>query len=379
MTSDSCRLQLAFDESLVLDDSLFRVMEVLARFGFSIERVGNAEPFRTPYSPEAVHRLVSEPPVTAHMPCKSVGARGKSVTAFFLGCLPVDPDRGSNNVMSVDVKSPRPAQVGALIEVAEEVLGGGSLGYAWIDRTSEFRRQHVKGTHNDRLPGIFWLNIFSRRVIDAIGGEAIESLPWSRVKSVENGLMAWLYEEYEHPPTDVLTRIEEIKSSLGQEKFVAGGWTDIPVLAQRYQVLRAPNPKVDVPERQQFAADMRRDADICIRNAAKGGWYLDGTRATLREAEDVIDNLTPWLQASSKLREGMVRVIGAYFGEVLVRETNGSWVYDTQYHTGAVETPSGLRMFPHARVAKRWEQGSSCGLEVLLDFAAGDQGRGATS
>ena len=111
------------------------------------------------------------------------------------------------------------------------------------------------------------------------------------------------------------------------------------------------------------------DAEICGRLAVRSGFHLDGTEASLPVLEELIDSLTPWPLAGPEIREGMVRVIGAYFGQVLVTAGRGRWVYDEYYQTPGVEFDGGRRVFPHARVAKRWEEGSDRSLVTLFEFA----------
>ncbi len=118
---------------------------------------------------------------------------------------------------------------------------------------------------------------------------------------------------------------------------------------------------------------MSSDAEICMRLAVKSGFQLDDTEASLPILEELIDSLTPWPMAGPETREGMVRVIGAYFGQVLVDAGHGHWVYDEQYKTPGVEFAGGMRFFPHARVARRWEEGPARSLVTLFEFATSRQ------
>ena len=43
--------------------------------------------------------------------------------------------------------------------------------------------------------------------------------------------------------------------------------------------------------------------------------------------------------------------------------------YDEHYQTPGVDFDGGRRVFPHARVAKRWEEGSARSLVTLFEFA----------
>ena len=45
--------------------------------------------------------------------------------------------------------------------------------------------------------------------------------------------------------------------------------------------------------------------------------------------------------------------MGAFVGELLVRNADGHWVYDEACRSAAVELPTGHRVFPAERVAQR--------------------------
>ncbi|AYG04691.1 hypothetical protein [Gryllotalpicola protaetiae] len=117
----------------------------------------------------------------------------------------------------------------------------------------------------------------------------------------------------------------------------------------------------------ELQPQMISDAEICQRLALRNGFSLDGRLNTLSGLEELIDSLTPWLQASDELRAAMVRVIGAYFGEAIRQRYDGSWVWDEQYETAALVVFHSLRIFPHSRVRKRWEEGASRSLSMYVD------------
>lgn len=47
-------------------------------------------------------------------------------------------------------------------------------------------RQHVKGTIETRLPGVFWCNFYGKVYVDFFGKERLESFPWTEVEELEN-------------------------------------------------------------------------------------------------------------------------------------------------------------------------------------------------
>jgi hypothetical protein len=123
-----------------------------------------------------------------------------------------------------------------------------------------------------------------------------------------------------------------------------------------------------------MSAQMRSDAEVCQRLATRNGFGLDGRLNSLPSLEDLIDSLTPWSEASEELQGAMVRIIGAYFGELVRTELGGSWLMDDRYHTPAIQVSESLRIFPQSRVRKRWEEGSARSLSSFLDWVATRQG-----
>lgn len=121
---------------------------------------------------------------------------------------------------------------------------------------------------------------------------------------------------------------------------------------------------------EEFSAQMRSDAEICQRIANKNGFGLEGSLDSLAHLEELIDSQTPWSQTSEDLRQAMIRVIGAYFGELIRHALGGSWVQDEEYRTPAIQFSTALRIFPHSRVRKRWEEGKASSLSIYVDFVA---------
>lgn len=119
---------------------------------------------------------------------------------------------------------------------------------------------------------------------------------------------------------------------------------------------------------EELSAQMRSDAEVCQRLATRNGFGLDGHLDSLANLEELIDSLTPWSQASEDLRQAMIRVIGAYFGELICNTLGGSWVSDEEYRTPAIQVSQSLRIFPHSRVQKRWEEGKARNLPFFVDW-----------
>lgn len=105
------------------------------------------------------------------------------------------------------------------------------VAYACLDTWPEYFRQHVPGTINDRLPGIFWLNWLSGGYVEAIGEDVVLSLPWFKTARPSGGLACWLYESLGDVPDDRAERVVQFETALGRGKFVKNGWENLPQLA----------------------------------------------------------------------------------------------------------------------------------------------------
>ena len=105
------------------------------------------------------------------------------------------------------------------------------VAYACLETWPEYYRQHVRGTINDRLPGIFWLNWLSGRYVEAIGEDLVLSLPWFKTARLPGGLACWLYESLADVPDDRAERVVQFETALGRGKFVKNGWENLPQLA----------------------------------------------------------------------------------------------------------------------------------------------------
>ncbi|WP_155372509.1 hypothetical protein [Catellatospora vulcania] len=56
---------------------------------------------------------------------------------------------------------------------------------------------------------------------------------------------------------------------------------------------------------------------------------------------------------SADVQHSMIMAMGAYLGELMVRNGGGRWRYDSRHREAVVEMPNGLHGYPHTKVAKR--------------------------
>ncbi|MEK5389035.1 hypothetical protein NSQ59_01445 [Margalitia sp. FSL K6-0131] len=68
--------------------------------------------------------------------------------------------------------------------------------YGYITHSIPEERQHVTGTIESRIPGIFWCNYFGKKYIDFFGKERITSFSWFKIETLENGgIISYLAKE----------------------------------------------------------------------------------------------------------------------------------------------------------------------------------------
>lgn len=61
--------------------------------------------------------------------------------------------------------------------------------YGYISHEVPAERQHIHGTLETRLPGVFWCNYFSERYIEYFGEEKMATFPWNETEKFANGGM----------------------------------------------------------------------------------------------------------------------------------------------------------------------------------------------
>ena len=103
-----------------------------------------------------------------------------------------------------------------------------------------------------------------------------------------------------------------------------------------------------------LAAKMVNAADIFVENMSYAGvTWLEVSPDSVLRLDDLIDQFWP-PGARPDDYQSMIPVIGAYVGEVLIRETGATWVEGPH---GIGVTLRGQSAFPLNKVAKRFDQG----------------------
>lgn len=92
--------------------------------------------------------------------------------------------------------------------------------YGYISHEVPQERQHVTGTIETRMPGVFWCNFFGNKYVDFFGRERLLSFPWYKIDVVDNlGLICFLTES-PHKELLVADEIErKAQIHMGIESF----------------------------------------------------------------------------------------------------------------------------------------------------------------
>src|SRR5689334_19087139 len=194
-------LSMAFDAVLTDPARLFALLDEIDSLGLSLNRLDDVEPVRKAYSEATLTDLLTLPPVTTALPCRNLIGRGERLLVGIRACIPMERGQGSVNIVDIEVNRARKREMSLLEGFFEgDFFARHDVAYACLDTWPEYYRQHVKGTINDRLPGIFWLNWLSGRYVEAIGEDLVLSLPWCKTARLPGGLACWLYESLADVP-----------------------------------------------------------------------------------------------------------------------------------------------------------------------------------
>ncbi|MET8862718.1 hypothetical protein ABZW11_07140 [Nonomuraea sp. NPDC004580] len=133
------------------------------------------------------------------------------------------------------------------------------------------------------------------------------------------------------------------------------------------------------PSDAETAGHMRELADVFVAGARAEGFAFDWDPAFIHH----LDNYCAAFVAARPAPEVVHSAImgaGAYLGEMIVRNCGWSWVYCTDQRAAAVESPEGLRGYPHNKVAKRIHEGSEHDLAAFFTYArTGEAPHGTTA
>jgi len=127
----------------------------------------------------------------------------------------------------------------------------------------------------------------------------------------------------------------------------------------------------DVPSDSETADVMRRLAEEFVMLSGAPD-VLDFTVESIRALDLLVDSMLEAASAEA-LDERFGLGMGAYVGEVIVRQSDKArWTYDIDQRTAAVESPQ-FAAFPHFKVSKRFMIGPEHSLEQFVRVALEDR------
>lgn len=107
------------------------------------------------------------------------------------------------------------------------------------------------------------------------------------------------------------------------------------------------------PTEAETATAMQAMAEVFVAGARADGFRFGWDGQDAGQLDDLCDRFVIPGQRRGTTRQALAARMGAYVGELLVRNAGGRWVYDEQGRSAAVELPDGRRVFPAERVAQR--------------------------
>jgi hypothetical protein len=108
--------------------------------------------------------------------------------------------------------------------------------------------------------------------------------------------------------------------------------------------------------------NMKRLADEFVQSMRDLDWELDYSEQSVRTLEDMIDrqftDWRPWRGGKvAKKNLPVASLVGAYLGEVMIRQLGGRWGWMPDFDVAAIELPSGTWTSPPAKAQKRFLNG----------------------
>lgn len=107
------------------------------------------------------------------------------------------------------------------------------------------------------------------------------------------------------------------------------------------------------PTETETAAAMQSMAEVFVAGSLADGFQFGWDGQETSRLDDLCDRFVIPGQRRVSTRQALAARMGAYVGELLVRNGDGRWVYDEDARSAAVELPGGRRVFPAERVAQR--------------------------
>lgn len=207
-------------------ETAYRYFTALEQRGFILEKIGQSEPVRQPYSLEnGIDAWTREEDGCYVEDLGMVGKAGgmiakSSKPRFFTQTQWWDcPNQANLNWISLSIADNLiHRQSEAIVAFFKDAIDLLQAVYGFIGHQDTVYRQHVTGTLKTRLPGVFWYNYFGPTYVDFFTEEKIASFPWFSIAKLNGGLITSLSDS----PKKLLD-VEELemgaKEHLGSDSF----------------------------------------------------------------------------------------------------------------------------------------------------------------
>jgi hypothetical protein len=108
--------------------------------------------------------------------------------------------------------------------------------------------------------------------------------------------------------------------------------------------------------------DMKRLADEFVGLMGEFDWQLDYSEQSVQTLEEMIErqfvDWRPWRSGKvAKKNLPVASLVGAYLGEVMIRNIGSRWGWMPEFDVAAVQLPSGTWTSPPAKAQKRFVNG----------------------
>ena len=130
---------------------------------------------------------------------------------------------------------------------------------------------------------------------------------------------------------------------------------------------RAERPDSGPPSDEMAAAYMSHLAQVFVDGAAAQGDVLAWDTASALRLDSLCEEYVAGKPDNERFWYLSVG-LGAYLGELVVRNGRGHWVWSPEAKAPAVELPSGMRCFPLHKVDKRINVGREHNLWAFYDY-----------
>lgn len=196
-----------------------RFFEILSSCPLSPQKIGLYEPIRRSYSKEEAVRLwMSKDKVPRGYAGSMMGRSVDPKMVFTVSYREFPENPMYNHIFFLFDKRTFHNLKQQFLLCFREIIDLIQADYGYITNEQPEKRQHVTGTLQDRMPGVFWCNYYGNRFVSFFGEEVITSFPWYKQNKLGDGIITFLEENPDQLENDD-TRENLAKEHLGLESF----------------------------------------------------------------------------------------------------------------------------------------------------------------